>query len=151
MSEPAPQQSRLRSHDVVPDGLVHHRQQVLQYGALMSLVVPAVAGLVAVVLLRGSQSTWRGVVGFLAATVAVPTMPVTGLPVVGGTIRWLLALGSSLALWLGLGYVAARRSTRKMASSWPEWRQEWLRLAWGAWIGALIGMAGAGAYLLLLA
>ncbi|MFM7872439.1 MAG: hypothetical protein ACKPBG_12265, partial [Actinomycetota bacterium] len=111
MSEPSPQQRRIRSHDVVPDGLVHHRQQVLQYGALMSLVVPTASGLVAAVLLRGSETTWRGVIGFLAATVAVPTMPITGLPVVGGTTRWLLALGSSLGLWLGLGYVAARRST----------------------------------------
>lgn len=117
----------------------------------MSLVVPTASGLVAAVLLRGSETTWRGVIGFLAATVAVPTMPITGLPVVGGTTRWLLALGSSLGLWLGLGYVAARRSTRKMASGWPEWRREWFRLAWGAWTGALIGMAGAGAYLLLLA
>lgn len=135
----------------MPDGLVHHRRLVLQYGALVSLAVPAAAGIVAVILLRGSDTTWRGVVGFIAATIAVPTMPATGLPVVAGTTRWLLALGSSLGLWLGLGYVAARRSTRKMASSWPEWRQEWFRLAWGAWSGALIGMAGAGAYLLLVA
>ena len=137
--------------DLVPDGLQYHRQRVLQFAPLMSLTVPMISGILALVLLRGSTSTWRGLIGFVAAVVALPTAPIVGLPVVGGSGRWVAALLSSLALWCLLGIVAARRSTRRMAASWPEWRREWLRLAVGAWAGAMIGMVLAGAYLLFVA
>jgi hypothetical protein len=134
---------------VVPDGPRFHEQRVRQFGMLMSLTVPATAGVVALVLLYGSQSTWRGIVGFTAALIALPTMPIFGLPVTTGPLRWALTIATSLALWLFLGHVAARRAVRKMASSWPEWRQQWWPLAFGAWSGALIGMALAGGYLLI--
>ena len=117
----------------------------------MSLVFPAIAAIVALLLLRGSATAWRGIVGFIAAVLALPTLPAVGLPVAGGSTRWVLAASSSLVLWLALGYVASRRATRRMAASWPEWRHEWTRLAAGIWIGSLIGLALAGAYLLVLA
>lgn len=155
MSEPAPVRTMSSSPRnrpaLVPDGLRYHRQRVLQFAPLMSLVVPAIAGTMALVLLSGSTSTWRGLIGFVAALVALPTAPIVGLPVVGGSGRWVVAVLSSLGLWCSLGVVAARRSTRRMAASWPEWRKEWLRLAFGAWAGAMIGMALAGAYLLFVA
>lgn len=155
MSEPAPIRSMSSSHRnrpaLVPDGLRYHRQRVLHLAPLMSLVVPVIAGLMALVLLSGSASTWRGLIGFVAALVALPTAPIVGLPVVSGSGRWAVAVLSSLGLWCLLGVVAARRSTRRMAASWPEWRKEWLRLAIGAWVGAMIGMALAGIYLLFVA
>lgn len=135
----------------VPDGLRYHRQRVLQLAPLMSLVVPLIAGTMALVLLSGSSSTWRGLIGFVAAVMALPTAPIVGLPVVGGSGRWVVAVLSSGGLWCALGIVAARRSTRRMAASWPEWRREWLRLAIGAWVGAMIGMALAGAYIVFVA
>lgn len=155
MSDPAPARTTSRPvasrrRDIVPDGLRFHRQRVLQFGPLMSLAVPVVSAIFGLLLLDGSESTWRGLVGFVAILVATPTAPVLGMPAVGGTGRWAVALLSSAVLWCVLGFVAARRSTRRMASSWPEWRKEWLRLAFGAWAGALIGIALSGAYLLLL-
>ena len=134
---------------VVPDGPRFHEQRVRQFGMLMSLTVPAIAGVGSLVLLYGSQSAWRGLVGFTAAVIALPTMPIFGLPITTSPLRWALTIATSLALWLFLGHIAARRAVRKMASSWPEWRQQWLPLAFGAWSGALIGMALAGGYLLL--
>lgn len=155
MSDPAPVRTTSSSPRnrpaLVPDGLRHHRQRVLQFAPLMSLVVPAIAGMTALVLLSGSASAWRGLIGFVAALIALPTAPIVGLPVIGGSGRWAAAVLSSLALWSLLGVVAARRSTRRMAASWPEWRKEWLRLAIGAWAGAMIGMALAAAYLLFVA
>jgi hypothetical protein len=136
-------------YSVVPDGPRFHEQRVRQFGMLMSLTVPAIAGVAALVLLYGSQSAWRGIVGFTAALIALPTMPIFGLPVTTGPLRWALTITTSIALWLFLGHVAARRAVRKMASSWPEWRQQWWPLAFGAWSGALIGMALAGGYLLI--
>jgi hypothetical protein len=137
------------ANSVVPDGLRFHQQQVLHYGPFMSLVVPAIAGFVAGALLYGSETTWRGIIGFLAALIALPTLPIFGLPLADGAMRWLLTAASSFGLWLLLGHIAARRAARKMAASWPEWRQQWWRLAIGVWLGSLLGMAVAGGYLLL--
>lgn len=117
---------------------------------MVSLVVPAGSGLIALGLLYGSHSTWRGAVGFLAALLALPTLPFVGIPVAGGSVRWLVAAVSSVGLWLFIGHIAARRAARRMAASWPEWRQQWWRLAIGAWSGSLIGMGCAGVYLLFL-
>jgi hypothetical protein len=103
--------------------------------------------LVAAVLLVGSDSAWRGVPGFVLAIVALPTLPMTGIPVMGGSVRWLVAVVTSGALWFVIGAVAARRSSSRAVASWPEWRREWLRLAIGIWIGALVGIAVAGTVL----
>lgn len=142
--------SRSAAESAVPDGPRFHRQQIVRYGPLASLIVPAVSGILALILLYGSQSTWRGIIGLTAALLALPTLPIVGIPVTAGPTRWLVAIISSVALWLFLGHVAARRASRRMASSWPEWRQQWWRLAAGSWMGSLLGLGLAGAFLLLL-
>lgn len=103
--------------------------------------------IVAAILLVGSQSAWRGVPGFVLAIVALPTLPMTGIPVMGGTSRWFVAIASSAAVWFVVGAVASRRAASRPLSSWPEWRREWLRLAFGIWLGALVGIALAGTIL----
>ncbi len=107
----------------------------------------AVIALVAAILLVGSDSAWRGVPGFVLAVVAVPTLPMTGIPVMGGAVRWLVAVITSALVWFVVGAVAARRSSRRPITGWPEWRREWLRLAVGIWAGSLVGIAIAGTVL----
>lgn len=113
----------------------------------MSVSSAAVIALVAAILLIGSDSAWRGVPGFVLAVVAVPTLPMTGIPVMGGAARWLVAVISSALVWFVVGAVAARRSARRPITGWPEWRREWFRLAIGIWAGALLGIAIAGTLL----
>lgn len=113
----------------------------------MPLSVAAVLGLFAAMLLVGSDSAWRGVPGFLLALAAVPTLPVFGVPVMGGTVRWVLAIVTSAALWWGIGTLAARRSTSRVLTSWPEWRREYVRLSIGVWAGALLGLGVAATVL----
>ena len=79
----------------------------------MSIASAAAVALVAAILLVGSDSAWRGVPGFVLAIVAVPTLPMTGIPVMGGATRWFVALITSAALWFVIGAVAARRSSRR--------------------------------------
>jgi len=112
-----------------------------------SLLGPAVLGVVAALLLVGSDSAWRGIPGFVLAIMAVPTLPLTGIPVMGGALRWLVAIGTSATVWAYLGVIAARRSTSHAVTGWPEWRREWLRLAAGVWIGSLVGIGMAGTLL----
>ncbi|NDA77536.1 MAG: hypothetical protein EBY07_07005 [Actinobacteria bacterium] len=126
--------------DVVPDGIRHHRLMVRRFGPLIAIAAAAM-------LLVGSNSAIRGVPGFILAVAAVPTLPLFGVPVMGGNVRWLLALVSSAALWFSVGVLAARRSTADVVSSWPEWRREYLRLAIGVWVGALLGLAVAATVL----
>jgi hypothetical protein len=133
--------------DVVPDGIRHHRLMVRRFGPLIAVAVAAAAGVLAAMLLVGSNSAIRGVPGFILAVAAVPTLPLFGVPVMGGNVRWLLALVSSAALWYSVGVLAARRSTADVVSSWPEWRREYLRLAIGVWVGALLGLAVAATVL----
>lgn len=133
--------------NAVPDGPRHHRHVVRRLGPLVPLSVAAVLGLFAAMLLVGSDSAWRGVPGFLLALAAVPTLPVFGVPVMGGTVRWVLAIVTSAALWWGIGTLAARRSTSRVLTSWPEWRREYVRLSIGVWAGALLGLGVAATVL----
>jgi len=101
----------------------------------------AMAGIASMLALRGSQSTLRGLVGFVLAVMSCPTLPIFGFPLATGNAKWLAVIASSAAVWAAVGYVAARRSTTRAVAGWPEWRREWFRLAIGIWIGSLVGFA----------
>ena len=126
--------------NVVPDGVTFHRLIVRKFGPLIAIAISLAVGLLAALLLLGSSSAVRGIPGFILAIVAIPTLPLFGVPVMGGTTRWLLAILTSAALWAFVGHVAAQRSTMRVASSWPEWRREWTRLSIGVWIGSMLGL-----------
>jgi hypothetical protein len=132
---------------IVPDGPRFHRRMVRRNAVRASLLAPVILGLVAALLLVGSDSAWRGIPGFVLAIMALPTLPLTGIPVMGGALRWLVAIGTSAVVWASLGVIAARRSTSRVVTGWPEWRREWLRLAAGVWIGALVGIGVAATFL----
>lgn len=130
-----------QSPSVVPDGVVYHRLLVRKFGPYLAVAISAAVGIVAALLLIGSTSALRGIPGFMLAIVAIPTLPLFGVPVMGGTVRWLLAIASSAAVWAFIGHLAAQRSTNRTISSWPEWRREWTRLSIGVWAGAILGLA----------
>ncbi|MEY3617506.1 MAG: hypothetical protein RL726_204 [Actinomycetota bacterium] len=133
--------------DSVPDGPRHHRHLVRRFGPFVPIGVALALGLVAAMLLVGSDSAWRGAPGFVLALASIPTLPVFGVPVMGGTIRWILAIATSLVLWFAIGTLAARRSTSRVVTSWPEWRREYVRLSIGVWAGALVGLGVAATLL----
>ena len=113
---------------------------VLGWGPLMAVLNASGIGAFAALLLVGSNSAVRGIPGFVFAIAAVPTLPLFGVPVMGGTTRWVLALVSSGVMWYFVGRLAAIRSTRRPMTSWPEWRREWARIAIGIWVGSLVGL-----------
>jgi len=128
------------SPNIVPDGVVYHRLLVRKFGPYLAVAISAAIGIFAALLLVGSTSAMRGIPGFILAIVAIPTLPLFGVPVMGGTSRWLLAIFSSALLWAFVGRLAAQRSTNRTISSWPEWRREWTRLSIGVWVGAMFGL-----------
>jgi lysylphosphatidylglycerol synthetase-like protein (DUF2156 family) len=131
----------------VPEGIEHHLRLVRTYGWLGALVPMAAAGAASMLVLRGSQSTVRGLVGFVLAVVSCPTLPVFGFPLATGGAKWLAVIASSAAVWATVGFIAARRSTNRAIAGWREWRREWFRLAIGIWIGSLVGFAIAASIL----
>lgn len=82
-----------------------------------------------------------GAIGFLIVVIALPTLPMFGVPAVSGTSLYLLGLVTSLGLWFALGHVSAVRATRRAVSGWKEWRREFRPLALGVWIGAVVALA----------
>lgn len=131
---------RLTPAGHVPDGPAHHRAMVRAWGPLVALAIAAAIGALAAVLLVGSTTAVRGIPGFVLALAAVPTLTLVGVPVTGGTTRWVLALLTSGVMWYFVGRLAAVRSTTRPMTGWPEWRREWARLAIGVWAGSLVGL-----------
>jgi hypothetical protein len=128
----------------VPGGLRQHRTRVRRWGVLAGLAIPGVLGVVATALLRGSETGWRGIPGFALAVMAVPTLPLAGIPAAGGSTRWTVAIVTSALLWLLVAVTATRRAALRVPTGWREWRREWLPLAAGVWAGALVALGVAG-------
>ena len=113
---------------------------VRAWGALSAVGIASALGAFSALLLVGSNSAIRGIPGFVFAIAAVPTLPLLGVPVMGGTTRWVLDLLTSGVLWYFVGRLASIRATSRPATGWPEWRKEWARLAIGIWVGSLVGL-----------
>lgn len=82
-----------------------------------------------------------GVVSFFFLVMALPVMPLLGMPAAGGGTRLMLAVAASAALWWMLGQVVAGRVTRRPVAGWREWTREFLVIGIGLWAGAAGGLA----------
>lgn len=132
---------------VVPEGPLAYRRRLRSLGPLLGLAIPVAALVVAVAAWRLAPDDARpqlvfGAIGWLLAALALPTGVVVGLPFAGGAIRYALAVATSVALWLTLGAVAARRATRSPVATWRDWWREYLWLLAGVWLGVVVGLAG---------
>jgi hypothetical protein len=128
-----------RSTRVVPDGIIAHRASVRKRGGLtaggIALALAAV-GLVFVAL----PGALFGLIGFVIVVMAMPTLPMFGVPAVSGVVVYLLAGATSLGLWFVIGHISALRATRRAVSGWKEWRSEFRPLALGVWLGGLAAL-----------
>lgn len=128
----------LRQRTRVPAGPVEYRHQLRRMGPLAALVAPLAALSIGGVLLALGGNSVSGVSGFLLTAMAAPTMLLVGVPVTGGTARYVLAAATSMVLWLGLGAWASARATRNPVASWRDWWKEYAFLVVPVWIGAAI-------------
>ena len=114
------------------------RSSVRAKGPFVALLLPAVLGLIALVLLGGSTSTGRGVAGFLFAMLAAPLLPAFGAPLRSGSGAVTGAAMASAVLWFLLGAFASRRATRTPFGGWGRFWGEYLWLAGCVWLGAVL-------------
>lgn len=133
-----PERSRSsRSRLPLPGGLAETRRLVRRRGGLVALVCAlalVVVGKIVGWVLGGSVG---GVASFVSLVMAVPVMPVVGMPAAGGSGRLLIALAASAALWWTVGQAAAGRATRRPVAGWREWSREFLIVGSGVWAGAI--------------
>ena len=128
-----------KSRRVVPDGIVAHRDLVRQRGGLISVGL-ALAILVVGLGLLALPGSLTGLLGFVLTFIALPTMPLFGIPAAGGLSLYALSFILSVLLWWILGHYASLRAIRAVIASWPEWRREFRPLAIGLVLGALFSM-----------
>ena len=128
------------------DGIDAHRNTVRKMGGFFAVVL-SIAVLIVGLLLLVLPGSITGVPGFVLTVIALPTLPLFGVPAIGGFIRYFLSLISSLFLWWVIGHYAARRAIQSTISSWPEWLREFRPLAIGVVMGSIISLALAAAVL----
>ena len=120
-----------------------YRRQIRGLGPVMGVLPPALLGVVAVLLLNGNtDSTPRGVFGFLAAVLAAPGLLVAGAPLTSGGAL-VLAVVASAVVWLLLSLAATRRATRTPVATWGDFWREYLWLAGGVWAGVVGALVAA--------
>ena len=91
-------------------------------------------------LVGASSGPKGGSVAFVLMVMALPVMPILGMPSAGGTARLLIAIVSSAVLWWFLGQVVAGRVTKRPVVGWREWLREFFVVGLGLWIGAAGGL-----------
>jgi hypothetical protein len=110
---------------------------------MVALFLPAVLGVLSLLMLHNSHSTARGVGGFLAAVFAVPLLPAFGAPLRSGGSMYLLAVVGSGVVWLLIGLVASRRATVRPVATWGGYWAEYLLLALSVWVGVVLSLVAA--------
>ncbi|CAB4533415.1 unannotated protein [freshwater metagenome] len=135
-----------KTSPAVLDGIDAHRDTVRKMGGFFAIAL-SIAVLIVGLLLLVIPGSITGVPGFVLTVIALPTLPLFGVPATGGFIRYFLSLISSLFLWWVIGHYAARRAIQSTISSWPEWLREFRPLAIGIVLGSIISLALAAAVL----
>ncbi|CAB4599640.1 MAG: hypothetical protein F2583_02990 [Actinobacteria bacterium] len=135
-----------KTSPAVLDGIDAHRDTVRKMGGFFAIAL-SIAVLIVGLLLLVIPGSITGVPGFVLTVIALPPLPLFGVPATGGFIRYFLSLISSLFLWWVIGHYAARRAIQSTISSWPEWLREFRPLAIGIVLGSIISLALAAAVL----
>jgi hypothetical protein len=112
----------------------------------MALTVPA--ALIAVTLAAkalvtcpaGQVCSTSFATNWMLPGMAMPTAILWGVPLRGGTARYIGVAATSALLWALLGMWAASRATRRPVASWRTWFREYFVLLMVVWIGVLVGL-----------
>ena len=134
----------------MPGGVASTRRSIRRRGGLMAIGCSVGLWLLGVVFSWIISGPKGGSVALVLMVMALPVMPILGMPAAGGTARLLVAISSSAVLWWILGQVVAGRVTKRPVVGWREWLREFFMVGLGLWIGAagglLLGVLVLGAF-----
>ena len=111
------------------------RLRIRSRGPFLAVVPPAVLGAVALLSLNLFDGKTSGYVGLILGVLAAPILLAVGAPFSDSSL-WSIGIALSAMLWLIVGAVAARRTTRNPMAGWPDFWRTFFWLAGGIWIGA---------------
>lgn len=117
------------------------RRSIRRTGGLMALGVAATFWLGGIIVSWVLPGPVGGAASFVGLVLAVPALPIFGVPSSGGSARILLAVLVSAVVWWFVGQVSAARVAQRPVVGRREWFGAFVSLAMGIWIGALGGLA----------
>ena len=123
----------------VTDGPQWYRARIRFWGPVVAVAAQAVVGAISLVALRVLDGSVSGAIGLITGVWAAPVLLLVGAPF-GDSDLYPVAVAASAVLWLVLGFVAARRSTRNPFATWSDF---WRHYAWmcaGVWVGAMVAL-----------
>jgi len=129
-----------RLRPVVPGGVTATRRAIRRRGGFMGIAVACGLLVISLIIKALVSGSLGGAVSFVFMVMALPVMPLLGMPASGGTSLLLTAVGASAAIWWLLGQVVAARVTRHPVVGWREWTREFAIIGLGLWIGAAGGL-----------
>lgn len=128
-----------RPGSLVVDGPQWYRGRIRKLGPIYALVLPLLVGGFGLAVLRWSEASWSGSVGLLGGVLGAPGLLLAGAPF-GDRGLYPVAIGGSVVLWLLVGVLASRRSTRNPMATWSDFWRHCVPLTVGVWIGAGAGL-----------
>jgi hypothetical protein len=139
VSSRAPSSSSSRF--VIPGGVVATRRFVRRTGGVMALGVAVMLWLGGMIVSWLVSGPIGGAASFVGLVLAVPALPLFGVPSSGGSTRILLAVLVSAVVWWFVGQVSAARVAQRPVVGRREWFGAFVSVAIGIWLGALGGIA----------
>ena len=129
----------------VPKGPVAYRRTIRRLGPLMALAVPgALLGLGALIWVAwpcdGVHCVTPSLLVYGLALFALPTAVPAGLPLFATPFTILLAVVTSVVVWLVLGRWAAKRATASPVATWRDWFRELAMFTGAMWAGVIFGL-----------
>jgi hypothetical protein len=134
----------------MPGGVAATRRAIRRTGGFVGVGVAFGLWLFGVIAGAIVSGPLGGALSFLFMVMALPVMPIFGMPATGGGSRLYVAVAISATLWWFLGQIVAARVSRRPVVGWIEWVREFSLLGLGLWIGAagglIIGALALGAF-----
>lgn len=121
-----------------------YRRRIRVIGPILGLIPMALLGGLSMLVLRIGDGPTSGAIGLIAGSAAAPGLLVAGAPFADES-TFPLAIAASVPLWIVLGWVAARRATKRPVASWWDFGRELFWLSSAVVIGAIVAVVVAAA------
>jgi hypothetical protein len=120
------------------------RLRIRSRGPFLAVIPPAILGAIAVIALRLFEGKTSGYVGLIAGEMSAPGLLAVGAPFSDSSL-YPIGIAISAMLWLIVGAIAARRTTRNPMAGWGDYWRTFFWLAGGIWLGAAAALVVARA------
>lgn len=112
-----------------------YRGRIRSRGPLLAVVPPLAIGLLALLVIGVGNSAGTGLTGLVLSVMAAPGLLAVGAPF-SSSVLWPIGIGISVVLWIVVGFIAARRSTRNPMATWADYWRDYAVMAIGICVGA---------------